>query len=769
MYHISNRRKFISWSILILLTFASTQWAHAQRRARVTRIAVRQSVPINFNDFHGYTGAVEYIKAVAQAYPNITRLLEIGSSTLGRPIYVLAISNMSTGTTIDAHVELRNPRKENVQNVPPMKSYQGKPGHFIGGATHGNEFTGTEVCLYTIDKLVTNYGSDREITRLVDDTTFYICPIINPDGVFNSVERDIPQRQNSELKDNDGDGQINEDGRDDLNSDGHITQFRYPDPEGQYVIDDVDPRLMVRLGRDEQTNKPRYNVVTEDKDNDGDGRRGEDSEAGIDLNRNFPEGWMRDDGLPGGSGLYATSAPETQAICEFFTNHTNILMCQFYHTSGGFTYRPIGTEPDTGIAQRDLAILDFVMGKKYLEMIGEDVPQAWLNPEKIDDFKAEMEATGGNQYDILRGYKPPRGWRPSYNESRDQRYSYGMATSWAYKQFGAYSLTTELWNSSADMRGIPEFTGDDANNQRERALLKYQDEEFDGKFFLNWRRFNHPELGQGEIGGWIPKYRGNNAFPGETLIELCQTHCDFELFRAGLQPKVVVSDAQAKLLYTVQNSKADVAQQNGTVTISRQQAQGEIKIVEVTATIENVGQLPTHLQRGAQLAGNRNDVVWLVTDRDKVTFIEGGVFQQIGALDGAMAIPGFTPGATAAPESLDLAALARNIDPQRLEQMLQGQRGQLNEQQVRQMIQQMGQRQGGQRQQAQAGQRQRGQRQGRGQRGQRAQAADAPATAPLAANQRQVRWLIAIEGDAPLKVIASSQKGGTDVAELTIR
>jgi len=761
MYYISNRRKFISWSILILLTFASTQWAHAQRRTRLTRIAPRQTVPINFNDFHGYTGTVEYIKAVAQAYPNITRLLEIGKSNLGRPIYVLVISNMSTGTTIDAHVQLRNQRKENVQNVPPMKSYHGKPGHFLGGSTHGNEFTGTEVCLYTIDKLVTNYGQDQEITRIVDDTTFYICPIVNPDGVFNSVERDIPQRQNSELKDNDGDGKINEDGRDDLNGDGHITQFRYRDPDGQYVIDDIDPRLMVRIGN-EQTNKPRYNVVTEDIDNDGDGRRGEDGEAGIDLNRNFPEGWMRDDGLPGGSGLYATSAPESQAVCEFFTNHTNILMCQFYHTSGGFTYRPIGTEPDTGIALRDLAVLDFVMGKKYLEMIGEEVPEAWLHPEKIEDFRAEMEAAGGNQYDIYRGYKPPRGWRPSYNENSDRRYSYGMATSWAYKQFGAYSLTTELWNSSVDMRGIPEFTGPDANNQRERALLKYQDEEFDGKFFLNWRRFNHPELGQGEIGGWIPKYRGNNAFPGETLTRVCQIHCDFELFRAGLQPKVVVSDAQARLLYTVDNSQADVTQQNGTVTIKRQQAAGQIKIVEVTATIENVGQLPTQLQNGARLAGNRNDVVWLVTDRDKVTFLEGGVFQQIGTLDGAMPIPGFTEGATATPTTPDLTTLSRNIDPQRLQQMLAGQRGQLNEQQVRQMIQQMG-------QQRQAGQRQLGQRQGMRQRGNRPQRTASQEAAPLAPNQRKVRWLIAVEGDAPLKVIASSQRGGTDVAELTIR
>ena len=103
-----------------------------------------QKVPIDFNDYHGYTATVKYLKSVASAYPDITALLEIGKSTMGRPIYVLVVSNMKTGTTVDAHIELRNQRREGVKNVTPMKSYMGKPGHWIGGSTHGNEYTGTE-------------------------------------------------------------------------------------------------------------------------------------------------------------------------------------------------------------------------------------------------------------------------------------------------------------------------------------------------------------------------------------------------------------------------------------------------------------------------------------------------------------------------------------------------------------------------------------------------------------------------------------------------
>ena len=80
---------------------------------------------------------------MAKAYPKITELIEIGKSNMGRSIYVLVVSNMGAGTTIDAHVKLRNMRKEGVQNVIPMKGYQGKPGHWICGTTHGNEYTGT--------------------------------------------------------------------------------------------------------------------------------------------------------------------------------------------------------------------------------------------------------------------------------------------------------------------------------------------------------------------------------------------------------------------------------------------------------------------------------------------------------------------------------------------------------------------------------------------------------------------------------------------------
>jgi len=679
--------------------------------------AASEKVPVRFDDYHGYTGTVKVLRAVAEAYPEITELIEIGRSTMGRPIYVLVVSNIKTGETIDRYVKLRNMRREGVKNVPPMKSYQGKPGHWICGATHGNEHTGTEVCLYIIDRLVSSYGRDPELTRLVDDQVFYICPVLNPDGVVNTVEKGISQRQNSMMKDDDGDGRINEDGPDDLNGDGVVTMFRYRDPEGRYVIDEKDPRVMVRLGEKEETDKARYSMIPEDRDNDGDGKRGEDSERGIDLNRNFPEEWFTEEGMPGGSGDYPTSAPEVHAAVEFLVNHPNILMAQFYHTSGGFTFRPLGTAPHPRLHPKDVAVFDFIMGKKYLEIIGEEIPEAWKDPASIEKLREKLKETSKNKYAIARGYELPRGWRVSYHEQQDRRYAYGMATDWMYMQYGAYSVTTELWNPEKDIEGFPEISEGNRRVERERALLKYQDEHYGGKLFVPWKPYRHPELGEGEIGGWIPKVRGN-ALPGKPLLNVCEKHWRFERFRAGLQPEVVISDAEARVLVTADKAReAKVSGGGEKLTIKKGPSKEKVRIVEVTATIENRGKLPTHVARGADLPGNREDVVWLIGDRDKVSFLQGTAFQRLGVLEGAMPIPGYRE---------------RGEPSARRE----GARGG--------MLMMMPFRRPGR---------------------ERLQPIEVKQKGP----RRTVRWVVAVEEDTPLRIVASSLKGGTAVKVVQVR
>ena len=108
-----------------------------------------------------------------------------------------------------------------------------------------------------------------------------------------------------------------------------------------------------------------------------------------------------------------------------------------------------------------------------------------------------------------------------YDERPDRRYGYGMVIDWWFQQFGALVVTTELWNPESrhprdSRRSIrrPRTPGRAGGS----APCSSPDEKYGGKLFVPWKPFKHPELGDGEIGGWISKYReqrlARRAAPG---------------------------------------------------------------------------------------------------------------------------------------------------------------------------------------------------------------------------------------------------------------
>jgi hypothetical protein len=672
-------------------------------------------VPISFESYHGYAATVAYLEAVAAANRDIAELREIGMSAGGRPIYVLVLSSRRSGTTIDAHVRLRNPRND-VDNVKPQPFYLGKPALWLGAALAGDEQTGVEACLYTIDALISGHGKDAEITRMLDTKTFYICPTANPDGVASSIDRGMPQKGNDGDKDDDGDGKINEDGPDDLNGDGHITQLRYLDPKGSYVIDDADSRLMVRVAPGDTTNKPRYSVITEDKDNDGDGKRGEDAASGVDLTQSFPEGWWSEDGTPLGAGAYPTSAPEAHALAEFFHTHPNILIAQLLAGPGGATLRPMSSAGPSAVDARDVAVLDRIIGRKTLEIFGDAVPPAWLESGALDTQKEELRKANASKYAIERGYELPRAWRTGYDEAKDKPGAPGALGDWLYKQLGIYALTTSLWNPSRDLGDLlPPVEGAPSGAMgNQRGLLTYQDKAYGGRLFVPWQRIDHPELGAVEVGGWIPRYM-HNAFPGKPLTALCERSWQLARSLVGLLPEVTVSTASAKMLYTASSASAATSQENaGEVTLAKGAKLGPYKVVEVKAVIENKGPLATHSARGDQLRGNREDVVWLVGDSSGIRFVQGTPYQRLGVLDGVMPVPGLGARPVTMPRASERFAGSSATDRPR--------RG-----------------------------------------------SNKPAEVRSGGSTREVTWVVAITGEARLEVIVSSQKGGTAVASVEVR
>ena len=216
-----------------------------------------------------------------------------------------------------------------------------------------------------------------------------------------------------------------------------------------------------------------------------------------------------------------------------------------------------------------------------------------------------------------------------------------------------------------------------------------------------------------------------NAYPGEALINVCEKHWQFARFRAGLTPNIVITEAQAKILYTTNNARDGVVSQKGDqVTIKRGKSKGKYKIVEVTATIENKGKLATHVARGAQLACNREDVVWLISDREKVTFLQGTPFRKLGVLEGIAKIPGYRAregGPSQTPQQRGYGGFRRSMMPEVPKKLSLRQKS------------------------------------------------DEKPEEKQKGPKREVKWLVAVEGDSPLKIVVSSQKGGTTVKTLSIK
>jgi hypothetical protein len=114
--------------------------------------------PMALGDYHSYETLTDELNAYADAYPNICRLYTLGQSVQGRELWAMLISD--------------NPDDE--EDEPEFK--------YIS-TIHGDESLATEMCLYFIDMLLTEYGQNDRIKNLVNSTAIWIVPLMNPDGL----------------------------------------------------------------------------------------------------------------------------------------------------------------------------------------------------------------------------------------------------------------------------------------------------------------------------------------------------------------------------------------------------------------------------------------------------------------------------------------------------------------------------------------------------------------------------------------------------------
>jgi hypothetical protein len=368
-----------------------------------------------------------------------------------------------------------------------------KPGMYIDGNTHAGEVSGAEVCLYVADYLLRNFGKDPFVTKLLKKRVFYVLPKINPDGSDSYLRKpEDPVDPNLKKVDDDEDGLSDEDGPNDLNGDGIISIMRVPDPKGPLKTSPKDPRLMVPRDID---GKGEWRIIgPEGLDDDKDGRINEDPPGRVDTvsNRNYPAYWAPE-WIQSSAGPYPLSEPEARAQIDFILAHPNIAGIQAHHTHSGVILRP------------------------YCNLGDEHIPaQDMRNFMAIGDLGTKI--TG---YPVLSVYNDF-----TTNKSNPR---HGVFVDWAYDHFGALAYTTEIWKAPGET-GKSVFEGTDEN-----IAMAWNDKELGGKGFVNWTKYEHPQFGEVEIGGWNTRYFTQNP-PAKFMEEEWKKNCLFELKHAEMLP-----------------------------------------------------------------------------------------------------------------------------------------------------------------------------------------------------------------------------------------
>ena len=102
----------------------------------------------------------------AANYPDICKLDTIGFSQNNRPILVVKISDNSD-------VE------------------ENEPQFFYTGQMHGDEIVDYIMFLRLIDYLTANYGTDTQVTNLINNIEIWINPLSNPDGTYHGGDNNV--------------------------------------------------------------------------------------------------------------------------------------------------------------------------------------------------------------------------------------------------------------------------------------------------------------------------------------------------------------------------------------------------------------------------------------------------------------------------------------------------------------------------------------------------------------------------------------------------
>jgi len=109
------------------------------------------------NQYMSYNQSLIYLDSMEKKYPNLIKVIHIGSTYEGRDIVLVKIS----------------------QNVETADT---KPAMLYTGSIHAREWIGHELALKFIEYVTSNHSIDPVLEKSLSQSSIYMVPCLNPDG-----------------------------------------------------------------------------------------------------------------------------------------------------------------------------------------------------------------------------------------------------------------------------------------------------------------------------------------------------------------------------------------------------------------------------------------------------------------------------------------------------------------------------------------------------------------------------------------------------------
>ena len=467
-------------------------------------MAKKKAVPtLPFRDFLTYKEITDFLERLVAARPDLCRLESLGPSREGREVHLLTVTDFTSGAPED------------------------RPAYLIQANIHAGELAGTHMALYTARQLL----ADRAKSDLLERVAFHIVPRLNPDGAEFVATTSGRVRSRTDRSERVPNTLYQED----VDGDGLILTMRQEHPDGSFVADPEDPRLLIRRRADSKG--PFYRVLPEGCIHAWDG--GEQIREGgrsFDWNRNWSYDW-RPEPEQGGAGDFPFSEPEMHHLAQFVHSRPNLFGALGYHTGPAAVLRPPSTGSDDALDAEDVRVMEDLAEIGSRETGFPVIPVVKYHTARARDIN-------------LRGHF----------------HNFG------YHHLGLFVFEFELGiiRNSAGISTEEQFAvrTEEESEAQMRRVMKWWDE---GKsrvpLFRPWREYDHPQLGRVEIGGLLLPYLANPTMAD--MRKIAKNTYRFTLEHAAKHPRVVLE-------------RLSVAAIEGT-------------IFRIRARVANRGEFPTHI------------------------------------------------------------------------------------------------------------------------------------------------------------------------------